>query len=118
LEGEQLFRQYPTVNGRNFLTYLKMLKRKFGRMLLFLDRSKAHRNDEVEGWLKANREAVKVKWFPVGRPELNPVEECWNLLKDKLVANRLHPTFQEMKQAIAKRMRTKRFKLNVINYLC
>jgi len=50
--------------------------------------------------------------------ELNPVEECWNLLKDELDANRLYCTFEEMKRAICKRMRTKRFKLNVINYSC
>jgi len=95
-----------------------MLKRKFGRMLLFLDRSTAHRNEDVERWLKANRKAVKVKWLPTARPELNPVEECWNLLKDELVANRLHSTFEEMKRAIGTRVRTKRFKLNLINYLC
>ena len=118
IEGKQLFRQYQTINGRNFLAYLKALKRKFGKMLLFLDRSKAHRNDEIEHWLKANRKVVKVKWFPIARPELNPVEESWNLLKDELVANRLYHTFEEMKQAIAKRVRTKRFKLNMINYLC
>ena len=106
------------MNGRNFLTYLKALKRKFGRMLLFLDRSKAHRNDEAERWLKANRKAIRVKWFPIARPELNPVEECWNLLKDELVANRLHPTFEEMKMVIREKMRTEKFKLNPINYLC
>ena len=106
------------MNGRNFLAYLKTLKRKFGKMLLFLDRSNAHRSKEIERWLKSNRETVKVKWFPIARPELNPVEECWNLLKDELVANRLYDTFEEMKQAIAKRARTKRFKLNIINYLC
>jgi len=106
------------VNGRNFLAYLKTLKRKFPRMLLFLDRSKAHTNDEVKRWLKANRRTVKVKWFPIARPELNPVEECWNLLKDKLLANRLHPTFEEMKMAIREKMRTNKFKLNPIKYLC
>ena len=106
------------MNGRNFLAYLKTLKRKFGRMLLFLDRSNAHRSKEVERWLRTNRDAVKVKWFPIARPELNPVEECWNLLKYKLVANRLHPTFEEMKQAIAERIRTRRLKLNMIKYLC
>jgi len=87
-------------------------------MLLFLDKSKAHRNDEAERWLKANRKAVKVKWFPTARPELNPVEECWNILKDELVANRLYPTFEEMKQVIGKKIRTKKFKLDLINYLC
>ncbi len=106
------------MNGRNFLTYFKIMKRKFGKMLLFLDRSKAHRNKEVERWLKTNRETIKVKWFPVARPELNPVEECWNLLKNELQANILYPTFEEMKMTIREKMRTKKFKLNLINYLC
>jgi len=61
---------------------------------------------------------VKVRWFPTARPELNPVEECWNLLKDEFIANKLYPTFEEMKRAIGERMRTKRFRLNMINYLC
>jgi len=34
------------------------------------------------------------------------------------MANRLHPTFEEMERAIGQRIRTKRFRLNVTNYLC
>jgi transposase len=67
---------------------------------------------------ESRQKTVKVKWLPTARPELNPVEECWNLLKDELVANRLYCTFKEMKQVIGERMRTKRFKLNMINYMC
>jgi len=57
-------------------------------------------------------------WFPRARPELNPVEECWNLLKDGLLANKIYPTFGEMRIAIAQRIRTKRFKQDMVNYLC
>ena len=39
LEGKQLFRQYDMVNGKNFITYMKTLKRKFGPLLLFIDRA-------------------------------------------------------------------------------
>jgi len=106
------------VNGRSFLAYLKTLNRKLGKMLLFIDRSTAHKNKDVERWLKTSSQAVKVMWLPTARPELNPVEECWNLPKDELTANRLYSTFEQMKRAISKKMRTKRFKLNMINYLC
>jgi len=119
LEGRQLFRQYPNVNGENFLKYLKKLKKKFSPMLLFLDRSLPHHKDQaVSRWLRENRQHVRVRWFPTARPELNPIEECWNILKDELQANRLYPTFEEMKRAIKERTRTKRFNLNLINYLC
>ena len=119
LDRKQLFRQHDTVNGENFLAYLKELKRKFDAFLLFLDKSAPHHRDKrVRRWLRKNRYSVKVRWFPTARPELNPVEECWNLLKDELIANKLYPTFEEMKRAIGERMRTKRFRLNMINYLC
>jgi len=119
LDRKQLFRQHDTVNGENFLVYVRELKRRFGAFLLFLDKSAPHHRDErVRRWLRKNRYSVKVRWFPTARPELNPVEECWNLLKDELIANKLYPTFEEMKRAIGERMRTKRFRLNMINYLC
>jgi len=106
------------VDGRNFLAYLKVLKRKFKEMLLFLDRSTAHRNEDVEHWLKDNRKAVKVKWLPTARPELNPLEECWRRSKDIIQANHIYPTFETMKKEISKTMRTKRFRLNIVKYLC
>ena len=119
LDGKQLFRQYDTVNGESFLVYVRELRRRFGASLLFLDKSAPHHRDErVRRWLRSHRSRVKVRWFPTARPELNPVEECWNLLKDELIANKLYPTFEEMKRAIGERMRTKRFRLNMINYLC
>jgi len=119
IDGRQLFRQYANVDGENFLAYLKELKRKFSPMLLFLDRSSPHRVDEdVRDYLLENCDSIEVMWLPRARPELNPVEGCWNLLKDELMANRLHPTFEEMERAIGQRIRTKRFRLNVTNYLC
>ncbi|MGQ9515127.1 MAG: transposase [Thermoproteota archaeon] len=77
-----------------------------------------YKDEEVKDWLRDNGDIIEVVWLPEARPELNPVEECWNMLKDELLANRIYPTFGEMREAIAQRIRTKRFKLNLINYLC
>lgn len=118
LEGKQLFRQYDTANGKNFITYMKTLKRKFGSFLLFMDRAPHHRSNYVQRWLRKNRKHIKVKWFPTARPELNPLEECWRQSKNIIQANHIHPTFETMKKEISKTMRTKRFKLNMVKYLC
>jgi len=119
LNGRQLFRQYHTVNGENFLAYARELKRRFGAFLLFLDKSAPHHRDEqVRRWLRKNRNSVKVRWFPTARPELNPVEECWRQTKDIIQANRIYPTFESMKKEISKTLRAKRFKLNIVEYLC
>jgi len=119
LDHKQLFRQYDTVNGESFLAYLKELKRKFSAFLMFLDKSAPHQRDErVRQWLWRNRNSVKVRWFPTARPELNPVEECWRRIKDIIQANRIYPTFEGMKKEISKTLRTKRFRLNMVEYLC
>jgi len=119
LDGKQLFRQYDTVNGESFLTYLKELKRKFSASLLFLDKSAPHhRNEHVRQWLQRNSNSIKVKWFPTARPELNPIEECWRQSRDIIQANRIYPTFEAMKKEISKTLRTKRFRLDIVNYLC
>jgi transposase len=115
----QLFRQYANIDGENFLSYLKELKRKFAPMLLFLDRYGPHyRDKDVRDWLLENSYCIEVMWFPKARPELNPVEECWKMLKDELLANKIYPTFGEMNIAIAQRIRTKRFGLDIVDYLC
>ena len=119
IDGRQIFRQYPKVNGAYFLEYLKELEHKFAPMLLFLDRSSPHYRDRaVSDWLLENGHRVEVMWLPKARPELNPVEGCWNALKDELLANRIYPTFHEMMEGIGQRIRTKRFKLDVVDYLC
>jgi transposase len=120
IDGRQLFRQRSSIDGENFLAYLREMKRKFAPMLLFLDRSGPHhRDEEVRKFLMENSDCIKVIWFPRARPELNPVEECWNLLKKELLANKIkiYPTFGEMRIDIAQRIRTKRFRLNIVDYL-
>ena len=119
LDGKQLFRQYDMVNGQSFLVYVRELRRRFGAFLLFLDKSAPHHsNRQVRQWLRRNCNSVKVKWFPTARPELNPIEECWRQSKDIIQANRIYPTFEAMKKEISKTLRTKRFRLDIVKYLC
>ncbi len=118
LDSRQLFRQYDAINGESFLAYMRVLKRKFGVFLIFLDKSVPHhRNRRVQRWLRKNRSCINVKWFPSARPELNPIEECWRQSKDIIQANHIHPTFEAMKKEISKTLRTKRFRLNIVKYL-
>lgn len=119
MDKGQLFRQYDWVDGRRFLKFLKVMKSKFDNMLLFIDKSNPHRKEEeVRRWLKENKSCIKVVWFPTGCPEFNPLEECWKQTKDSVVACVIHQSFTEMKKLLAKYLRTKRFKLDIVKYLC
>lgn len=117
---KQLFRQYPKCNQDYFLAFVKELQKKFKKMILFLDRATWHkRAKKVKRYFRKHRQTIKVKWFPKGWPELNPTEECWHQGKNAdNLGLKPHPTFKDFKHSITTYYRTKRFKLNVYNYLC
>lgn len=52
------------------------------------------------------------------RPELNPVEECWRQTKDIVQANCIYPTFGAMVEEISNTLRAKKFRLNMVAYIC
>jgi AICAR transformylase/IMP cyclohydrolase PurH len=51
--------------------------------------------------------------------ELNPTEadQIWNIAKRELLALKYYPSFEDFKQKISEYFRTKRFGLNMRNYL-
>jgi len=93
------------------------MKRKWKRFYLFIDGPSWHKSNKVRHFFEENQDSVVPVWFPTCSPELNPVEEPWRQLKDELQANRLHSSFDEMKRAIGEKVRTKRFKVDVVKYL-
>jgi transposase len=112
MDGRQLLRQYQGVNGKNFLKFLKEMKRKFRCFVLFLDKPVPHRRDKgVRMWLKENENFIRVVWFPTSCPEFNPVEECWRQTKDPVVACTVYPSFTEVKKNLTKYLRTKKVQI-------
>jgi transposase len=118
LDGRQLFRQYKTFDEYSFISYLGELKRKFHKMILFLDRAPQHyRSKRVRAYLERNSDVMKVEYLPKGSPEFSAVEECWKQGKDDLLVSRYYPRFTNLKAAISDYYRTKRFNLNIVKYL-
>jgi transposase len=118
INGIQFFRQYSTFDQDTFLQYLKELQRKFRKLILFLDRAAQHyRSIKVRKHLEENKNVIRVEYLPKGSPEFNAVEECWREGKDDLLVSRYYPKFQNLKKTIAEYYRTKRFGLNITNYL-
>lgn len=117
--GTQLFRRYPTANSDYFLEYLEHLCRKYPKMILFLDKATYHRKEErVKKFFSEHKSSIRVRWFPSGFPEANPVEACWNQGKDSVMGSTFYDTFEDFKKATIKYYRTKRFKLDLSEYLC
>jgi len=118
IDGRQFFRQYSVFNQETFLKYLKELRRKFGKIILFIDRARQHhRSIMVRRYIKQSKDVIKVIYFPKGSSEFNAVEECWRQGKYDLLVSKYYPKFEDFRHVIADYYRTRRFKLNIIKYL-
>ena len=118
-DGTQLFRQKPNADSNNFISYMDELRSKYPYMILFLDRATWHKTEKrAVAYLQAHRRTVRVRWFPPSFPEANPLEECWRQGKDGVLGSTFYGSFNEFTSAVSTYYRTKRFKLNLYNYLC
>jgi hypothetical protein len=119
LNGQQHFRQYKSFNGETFLAYLKTVHRRFRQLYLFMDRAPQHaKTRKVLNYLKANRKTIRVRWFPVGCPEFDAVEECWRQGEKDLSTMPQFPlSLQELKRTLAGYYRTRRFNLDTRKFL-
>jgi len=116
LDGKQLFRQNDKFDSQSFITYLKQVRKKFNKFIIFLDRATQHRSKMVEEYLQQNIETMKVEYFPVGSAFLNAVEECWRQGKGSILSN-YYSSFSQVKQAISNFYRKRRFNLDIEKYL-
>jgi len=60
---------------------------------------------------------IRVEYLPKGSPGLGAVEECWRKGKDELLVSRYYSKFRNLRKTIAEYYRTKRFRLDITNYL-
>jgi transposase len=85
--------------------------------VLFYDGAPWHKSKAVKEFLRNNSDSILSVMLPRCSPDLNPVEECWRQGKDKIVGSVYPPSFDELKKATSEYYRTKRFNLELVNYL-
>jgi len=94
----------------------RKLHKKFGRVVVFLDRAPQHRAREVAGYLRSCNGEVRLMYLSVGTPEPDVVEEMWHQLRRLLVG--LHvPDFGDFRRVVGGLLRTMRHGLDVFTYL-
>lgn len=74
-----------------FIAFLKKLRQRWKKYLLFVDNAKAHHGKLVQKYVQAHKKTVRLTYFPKYSPELNPVEQCWKPGRQTL-SNRLLKT--------------------------
>ena len=118
LDGKQLFRQYNIFNEDTFYEYLKLVHYKFPRCYVFLDKANPHyKSEKVQGYFERHKESLIPFWLPTASPEFMALEGCWDKSKDDLLVLSYYSSFDHFKDRIGEYFRTKRFNLNMRNYL-
>ena len=116
LKGKQLFKQYDEFNSKTFVDYLKQVQKRFGKIVIFVDRATPHCSRITRMFVAQNKDTLRLEYFPVGSPEFNAVEECWRQGKYQILSS-YYPLFGFLKDTISYYYRTTRFNLDIVKYL-
>jgi transposase len=106
------------MNENTFLDYLKQIHRKFPKCYLFLDKAKQHhRSKKVLEYFDKHKQNLIPVYLPTASPEFMVLEEIWHLAKHDLLVLQYYSSFTDFKNKISSYFRTKRFHLDMRNYL-
>ncbi len=115
---KQLFRQYDNFNGDTFLDFLKRIHHKFPKCYLFMDKASPHyKSRRVKDYLEGNKDTLIPVYLPTASPEFMILEEVWNIAKRDLLVLKQYSSFEDFEKKVSLYFRTKRFDLNMRNYL-
>ena len=116
--GKQIFRQHDRFNGDTFLSFLKIIHSKFPKCYLFMDKASPHyKSKKVQKYFEENIDTLIPVYLPTASPEFMVIEEVWNMTKRDLLILQYYQSFADLKNKISKYFRTKRFNLDMRNYL-
>ena len=116
-DKNSLFASDNKMNAKSFLRSLYKIRKRFGKIILIIDRAPWHRAKKVQRYFAGHRREMKIVWFPRGCPDMNPVEECWRQTKREVNGGRVHESFEVMKKELRKFLRYNEFKQDMRKYL-
>ena len=93
------------MNAALFIVFLsRLLRSTTGKIFLIVDRLKAHEKAEMEEWVAAHQDRLKLVWLPRYAPELNPEEYLNQDLKGRVNAESLPDNKGELRSRIQRFM--------------
>ena len=90
----------------------------FQKCYLFMDKASPHyKSKNVLKYFEDNKETLIPIYLPTASPEFMIMEEIWNISKGDLFVLKYYSSFADLKNKISIYFRTKRFNLDMRNYL-
>jgi len=92
-------------NSGSFIAFLEELRRRFGKVLIYLDNAAWHKSAKVRQYVKGC-DGLRIEYFLPYTPELNAIETQWRVMKDA-AGNRVYGDVVEMEDSIRTMIRQK-----------
>ena len=83
-----------------------------------MDKASPHyKSKKVLKYFEENKDTLIPVYLPTASPEFMVMEEVWNIAKRDLLVLQYYSSFADLKKKVSGYFRTKRFNLNMKNYL-
>jgi transposase len=92
-----------TFNAQTFQIFLAQLlrrKRKGRTMVVIVDNAAWHKSRELQPWLDAHKDAIRLDYLPPYSPDLNAIERVWKLTRRQRTHNRYFKSLDELVETI------------------
>lgn len=115
-QGKGYFERHDKFNKDKFVEFLKNAHKKFGKLLMILDRAPQHRANAVSDAIEELGDEVILAYLPPGCPDLNAIEELWRQMKMNVLSGP-YVTLGKMCSDIDQWLEHHLPDLNIYNYL-
>jgi DDE superfamily endonuclease len=97
---------------------IKQIHRKFPKCYLFLDKAKQqYKSKRVLEYFDKYKHELIPAYLPTASAEFMVLEQVWHIAKSDLLVLKFYSSFIDFTNKLCKYFRTKRFHLNMRNYL-
>lgn len=100
------------------IAFFEHLRKIYQKIIILVDKAKWHTAKIVQRYIDANKDNIKVFYFPTACPDINPAEECWRLTREYVTANTAFDSVDDLKASLRSKWNRQKFQHKIINYLC
>jgi hypothetical protein len=95
-------KQFDAMTFKAFLIQLLRHKKKGKRIVVMLDNARYHHAKILQGFLRKNRNALRLEFLPAYSPELNPIERVWKVTRKICTHNVYFEKLEQVTDSVAK----------------
>ena len=95
LSGKRFFTATNTLATPVVIDFFTDLLKRRDKIAVILDRAPWNKSGKMKQFLADNKERIDYRYFPVGWPQLNPMEGFWNILKQNSLMHEHYDSVDE-----------------------